>query len=335
MVTQEKIAKQLGISRATVGRAINGSPLIKEETKRKVLELVKKTNYEKNYVGSSLAQKKTKQIYAFIIKSKNEFYTSELKHGLQMIEEEYKAYNYKISIKITDINDPEKQLNELEKILNLEELSGIIITPLDKEKIFLLLKPYLAKLKIISLGTRLHNDIPHVGPDYVKQGRIVGELMCNMLRDNEKLLVIDNGDDKISSKFYLEGFLKKIKKSNINILGPIEKNGIEESINLLIEYCNKDNISGIYINRYAYDIYEKMPLEFFHNKKIVTNGSKKNIKKIMKQGKITAIVMEEVLTEGYTAGKLMFEMLYKNKILKNMWEISKSHIIFSENLENY
>ena len=52
MVTQKEIAEKLGISRTTVARAINGSPLIKEETKKKILELVKETNYEKNYVGS-------------------------------------------------------------------------------------------------------------------------------------------------------------------------------------------------------------------------------------------------------------------------------------------
>lgn len=65
MVTQKEIAEKLGISRTTVARAINGSPLIKEETKKKILELVKETNYEKNYVGSSLAGKKNKKSLCF------------------------------------------------------------------------------------------------------------------------------------------------------------------------------------------------------------------------------------------------------------------------------
>ena len=60
MITQKEIAEKLGISRTTVARAINGSPLIKEETKRKVMKLIKEMNYEKNIVGSSLAEKKNK-----------------------------------------------------------------------------------------------------------------------------------------------------------------------------------------------------------------------------------------------------------------------------------
>ena len=61
MITQKEIAERLGISRTTVARAINGSPLIKEETKRKILELVKETNYEKTYVGRSLGTRKSKK----------------------------------------------------------------------------------------------------------------------------------------------------------------------------------------------------------------------------------------------------------------------------------
>ena len=124
MVTQKEIAEKLGISRTTVARAINGSPLIKEETKKKILELVKETNYEKNYVGSSLAGKKTKKVCALVVESKNEFYTSEIKRGINLAIKEYKAYNYKIEIKTTDINDPEKQIEELEKLLKINVKSA-------------------------------------------------------------------------------------------------------------------------------------------------------------------------------------------------------------------
>ena len=43
MVTQKEIAEKLGISRTTVARAINGSPLIKEELKKLIM---KKTMWE-------------------------------------------------------------------------------------------------------------------------------------------------------------------------------------------------------------------------------------------------------------------------------------------------
>ncbi|EHO18306.1 hypothetical protein HMPREF9466_02263 [Fusobacterium necrophorum subsp. funduliforme 1_1_36S] len=48
----------LGISRTTVARALQENSSIKEETRKKVLDLIQETKYEKNYLGSSLAGRK-------------------------------------------------------------------------------------------------------------------------------------------------------------------------------------------------------------------------------------------------------------------------------------
>ncbi len=332
MITQKEIAERLGISRTTVARAINGSPLIKEETKKRVLELVKTTNYEKNYVGSSLGTRKSKKVYSLVVESKNEFYTQEILRGIEEVENEYKVYNYKIEIRITDINNPDRQLVELKEILKKEDIDGLIITPLDKEKVFEVIEPYLKKIKIISLGIRLHNQIPHVGPDHFKQGEIAAGIMANLLRAGERLLVIDNGDDKVSSKLYLEGFMSRILKDNLILEGPVQGGGIESSIKLLNQKLLDKDIKGIYINRYSHDILEKIFPELLKERKVVTNGIGKIIKKLIRERIISATVMEEVSSEGYTAGKRMFEMLYKEKKIEKNWDISKSHIIFYENL---
>lgn len=332
MITQEEIAKQLGISRTTVARAINGNASIKEETRQKVMELVEKYNYEKNYIGSLLAVKKTKKIYCLVVKSKNEYYTNQILKGLDEVEKEFSVYNFSLEKIITDINDEEAQIKELKNILKKEDIDGLIITPLAKEKINKILKPYLNKIEIVSLGIRLSDKIHHVGPDHFIQGQISAGIMNSMLRKDEKLLVIDNGDDKISSKLYIEGFLSKIKESEINLVGPIECNGIEESIKYIKEILLKENIMGIYINRYAQEIFESLPAEILKDKKIITNGISRSIKDLIEKKVITATVMEEISIEGYLAGKCIFDKLYKNE-KSILWEVSKSHIIFLENLE--
>lgn len=333
MITQKEIAERLGVSRTTVARAINGSSLIKEETKQKILELVKETNYEKNYIGSSLGGKKSKKVCAFVVNSKNEFYTSEIKRGLLEAAKEYRPYNYSIEIITTDINDSKTQIKELKRVLKREDLDGIIIIPLDKEEVLKILNPLLNKIKVISVGIRLSENIHHVGPNHIKQGRIAGNIMASLLRDREKLLVIDNGDDKVSSKLYLYGFIEKIKETNLSVVGPIDGKGIEESINLIEKFCKEQDIKGIYINRYAHDIFINISEEILKDKKIVTNGIGKIIKELLRKKIITATLMEEICSEGYNAGKTMFDVLYKDKELDKMWELSKSQIIFYENLE--
>lgn len=331
-VTQKEIAKRLGISRTTVARAINGSEFIKEETKLKILELASKLNYEKNYIGSSLANKKEKVVYCLVADSFNEFYTSEIIRGLNEISKEYYIYNYNLKIIATEIHSPDKQIKILEDILKDDDnIDGLIITPLNRDIIYNILEPYFNKINIISIGNRLSDNIPHVGPDHIKQGMIVAGILSNLLRDNEKVLVIDNGDDKISSGMYLEGFLKKIKEYNIELVGPIFCGNIEDSIHTIKEICHKDDINGIYINRYAQEIFDIIDKSVLKNKKIVTHGMANSIRSLIKSGIISFTVMEEVFLEGYNAGKIMFEMIYKNNIEVN-WKVSDSKIIFLENL---
>lgn len=334
MITQKEIAEKLGVSRTTVARAINGSPLIKDETKEKIMKLIKEMNYEKNIVGSSLAIKKTKKVYCLVIKSKNEFYTQEIIRGLNDAGKEFKPYGLRFEIIESDINDSQTQLKQLKKVLEYEDIDGLIITPLEKEKAYDMIKPYLEKIKVVSLGIRLDSEIYHVGPDHIKQGRIAGCIMNSLLRKGEKLLILDNGDDKISSKEYIEGFIEKAKSGNAYILGPIKGGGIDNSVELIKNLSDKNEIDGIYINRYAHDIYDKIPKHFLADKKIITNGISKKIKKMIKNGIITATVMEEISAEGYTAAKKMFELLYKGAGETGNWEISKSHIIFLENLND-
>ena len=332
-VTQKEIAKRLGISRTTVARAINGSEFIKEETKTKILELASQLNYEKNYIGSSLANKKEKIVYCLVADSFNEFYTSEIIRGLNEVSKEYYVYNYNLKVIATEIHSPDKQIEILKDILkkNIDDIDGLIITPLNREIIYDILEPYFNKINIISIGNRLSGNIPHVGPDHIKQGMIVAGILSNLLREDEKVLIIDNGDDKISSGMYLEGFLKKIKEYNIQIVGPIFCGNIEDSVHTIKEICIKEDIKGIYINRYAQEIFDIIDKNVLKNKKIVTHGMANSIRSLIKSGVISFTVMEEVFLEGYNAGKIMFEMIYKSHIDIN-WKVADSKIIFLENL---
>lgn len=333
MITQKEIAEKLGISRTTVARAINGSPLIKEETKEKIMKLIKEMNYEKNIVGSSLAIRKNKQVYCLVIKSKNEFYTQEIIRGLNDAGKEFKPYGLRLTIIESDINDSESQLRELETVLSYDDIDGLIITPLEKDKAYEMIKPHLDRIKVVSLGIQLGREIHHVGPDHVKQGKIAACITNSLLRKGEKLLIIDNGDDKISSKEYIEGFIKTAQTGEAEILGPLNGGGIEGSVALIKKVCSENEIKGIYMNRYAQDTYAKIPKHFLADKKIVTNGISREIKKMIKNGVITATVMEEIAAEGYASARKIFDLLYKSTAVNETWELSKSHIIFLENLD--
>jgi hypothetical protein len=333
MITQKELAARLGLSRTTIARAINNSSNIKPETKEKILKLVKELGYEKNYVGSLLASKK-KIVYSFIVESKNSYYTEQIKLGIKGAKKEYKHYNLEIIEIVTDINKPMEQVLELQKLLNSDkQIDGIIIIPLDKVKIMDLISPYLEKIKFISLSVFLSKKIAYVGTDYEKCGRLAAEFLGKTLNSDDKVLVIDNGDDNISSKYYLNGFLDRANKDKINIIGPIKKNGVEDSLIYLEDTFKEKNIKSIFINRYAQDILLELPDNILKKQKNITTGIGNRIRKLIIEKKILATVADDVYNTGYKACQLMVDMLYKEigKKVKNI--ILEPQILLIENLK--
>ncbi len=333
MITQKELAARLGLSRTTIARAINNSSNIKPETKEKILKLVKELGYEKNYVGSLLASKK-KVVYSFIVESKNSYYTEQIKLGIKGAKKEYKHHNLEIIEVVTDINKPMEQVLELKKLLDSgKQIDGIIIIPLDKTKILELINPYLEKIKFITLSVFLSKKIAYVGTDYQKCGRLAAEFLGKSLNINDKVLVIDNGDDNISSKFYLNGFLDRANEDKINIIGPVRKNGVEDSLMYLKNIFKKENINSIFINRYAQDILLEIPDYILKKQKNITTGIGNRIRKLIIEKKILATVADDVYSTGHKACQLMVDMLYKEteKKIKNI--ILEPKILLIENLK--
>ncbi|MBI5029905.1 MAG: LacI family DNA-binding transcriptional regulator [Chloroflexi bacterium] len=62
MVTLEEIAKRAKVSRSTVSRVINDDPKVSDETRQRVLNVVKRLNYHPNVAARSLAAGRTRII---------------------------------------------------------------------------------------------------------------------------------------------------------------------------------------------------------------------------------------------------------------------------------
>jgi LacI family transcriptional regulator len=62
MITIKEIAKLTGVSFSTVSKALNDSPLVKEETKRKILEIAEQFGYRRNLLAKQLAGGKSNLI---------------------------------------------------------------------------------------------------------------------------------------------------------------------------------------------------------------------------------------------------------------------------------
>ncbi|WP_192483412.1 MULTISPECIES: LacI family DNA-binding transcriptional regulator [Cysteiniphilum] len=335
MITQEEIAKQLNLSRTTVARALAGNASIKPETRDKVIALATKLGYQKNLIGSSLASKTPKKIYAFLIESINENYCLEMTNGLTKARNEFKNYNFSLEIVKTDINSPDEQIKLLQKIIKQDAADGIIIIPQHKEQVKKLIQQN-SSIQFMTLDIPISQDIPHIGSNYVKSGKMTANILSPLLRGHEKVLILDTESDNISSKQYLEGFCNGAKASNILTEGPIYFEHILQNIDILIDKYLTDNVKAIYSSRYLAEIVTAINKQ---NKKhpdinlyIISNGMSANIKQLIKEGQILATIKEDHAQQSYLAAKHLFLALHGERLDINHNVLVKSEIIYKENL---
>lgn len=133
-VTIYDVAREAGVSMATVSRVVNGNPNVKPSTRKKVMETIERLGYRPNAVARGLASKKTTTVGVVIPDISNPFY-AEVTRGVEDIA---KMYHYNIVLGNSDQQKP-KELDLvntfLEKQVDGLLFMGRLITP-EHEQVF-------------------------------------------------------------------------------------------------------------------------------------------------------------------------------------------------------
>lgn len=119
-VTIYDVARESGVSMATVSRVVNHNPNVKPSTRQKVEEVIKRLKYRPNAVARGLASKKTTTV-GVIIPDVTNLYFSSLAKGIDDIAS---MYNYNIILASSD-GDTEKEIRVLNTVL-AQQVDGII-----------------------------------------------------------------------------------------------------------------------------------------------------------------------------------------------------------------
>ena len=120
MTTLKDLAAQLGVSIATVSRALRSSPEIGPEMQRRVKELARKLNYRPNPFARSLRQDSPKIIGVVVPNMVTHYYSS----VLDGIEREAAAHGYSV-ISANSHEDTTDEIHAVENFLSLH-VDGII-----------------------------------------------------------------------------------------------------------------------------------------------------------------------------------------------------------------
>lgn len=114
------VAREAGVSMATVSRVVNGNPNVKPSTRKKVLEAIELLGYRPNAVARGLASKKTTTV-GVIIPDISSIFFAELARGIEDIATMYK---YNIILCNSDQNK-DKEIRLINTLLE-KQVDGIV-----------------------------------------------------------------------------------------------------------------------------------------------------------------------------------------------------------------
>ena len=120
-VTIADIAKKANVSVTTVSRVINGSDNVKEDTKKKIMQIIEEYNYSPNAFARGLMRKKSNTVGLIIQSIMNPFF-AELIAGI-----ENTLYLHGFSLLLCDTEySTEKQISYVNSLLQ-QQVRGIIV----------------------------------------------------------------------------------------------------------------------------------------------------------------------------------------------------------------
>ena len=203
-ITIYDVAREAGVSMATVSRVVNGNKNVKENTRKKVLEVIDRLDYRPNAVARGLASKKTTTVGVDIANS----YFATLARGIDDIATMYK---YNIVLASSDENDD----HEVTVINSLfaKQVDGIIFMGYHlTEKIRAEFSR--TRTPIVLAGTvDLEHQLPSVNIDYKAA---VEDSVTQLAKNNEKVAFVSGPlIDDINGKLRLAGYKAGLEKNNL------------------------------------------------------------------------------------------------------------------------
>ena len=207
-VTIYDVAREAGVSMATVSRVVNGNKNVKENTRKKVLEVIERLDYRPNAVARGLASKKTTTVGVVIPNITNSYFAT-LSKGIDDIAEMYK---YNIILTSSD-EDDDKEVAVVNNLFS-KQVDGVIFMGYHlTEKIRSEFSR--SRTPVVLAGTvDVEHQLPSVNIDY-KTAMI--DAVAELAENNSKIAFISGPLlDDINGKVRLSGYKEGLKNVDLS-----------------------------------------------------------------------------------------------------------------------
>ena len=205
------IAKELNISKSTVSRALTNHPNINNETKKRVIQLAEKLDYQRNMFAVNLISKKSYTIGIMVPELISSFFPKVI------VAAQNEATKAGYSIITCQSNESYETEVKNSKVMLANQVDGLLVSITKETRNYDHLKLFQRKGIPIVFFNRICEEmiVPKVVVDDY-EGAF--NLVEHLLKTGKKRIAHLAGPDSLSiSKRRLNGYLDALKKHNIEI----------------------------------------------------------------------------------------------------------------------
>ena len=215
--TIKMIAERAGVSIGTVDRVLHNRPYVKEEVRRRVLEVMEELDYQPNRMASALATSGMARQFAIIQPTWESYVGEAMAAGVAKFRRDRRDYNLSVTVHPYHQGRMEDCLRLLDRAA--EEAQGIALCAADcpavRRKLEQLAEqrvPVVTFNSDIAGGKRLC----FVGEDAHHAGRVAGEIAAKFLSPGDRLLLVYADHGYSGHKGRADGFLERLEERGLS-----------------------------------------------------------------------------------------------------------------------
>lgn len=222
-MTIDDIAKELGVSKTTVSRAISGKGRIGSDTRERVMAYIQAINYRPNVIAKGLAQQRTYNIGFVMPGDYNLVDLPFFQKCLMGISEIASSLDYDVLVSMVS----ERDISQLERMVDNHKVDGIILSrTLIKDEP----AEYLKKKDIpfVTIGTSIDKDIIQIDNDHRSACRELTSIL--LMRGIRKMALIGGNKTHVVTRKRLQGYMDAYLEQSLSADNSLVYMDVENSV---------------------------------------------------------------------------------------------------------
>lgn len=208
-VTMDELARQSGYSKATVSRALNDDPRVRESTRKLIQALAAKHNYRPHAVASNLARRQTKIIGMLIPRAPRTVADPFFLEFLHGVNETLFMSGY--SLLVPQVH-PDREQAAIEQLIHQHRVDGLILTEprLEDARVTLLQQ---VAVPFVFLGSTVEPDVYWV--DGANEAGAHAAVQHLVQLGHRRIAVIAGEPGLISTKNRMGGYERALQDAGV------------------------------------------------------------------------------------------------------------------------